>query len=214
MPTGGKDGTKDKEKERKKGILQRLPRLSRTSQTIIILALLVAMFLPTYLIYYQQPKMRATLQASLASLQKVLAAEETPKGKLEAELKKVEDETTAARAVYPDSSQVPELVNRLMALAKENGTTVTDTKVAITKLPPPKEKSKTAPAERVDTILNIDLGLKGQVAQFQNFLLALDREFPTTRIKKVSFTIHSEEGKEDSCELSLLVLCYPQEKKE
>ncbi len=210
MPTSTKDKAGDKEK--KKGVLERLPKLSRASQTILILAMLVAMFLPTYLIYYQQPKTRATLQASLASLQKVLATEETPKAKLEAELIKVEDENKAAKASYPDASQVPELVNRLMALAKENGATVTGTKVAITTLPPPKEKSKTAPTERIDTILNIDLNLKGQVPHFQNFLLALDKEFPTTRIKKVAFAIHSEEGKEDTCELSLLVLCYPAEK--
>lgn len=207
MPADRKDKAEGKEK--KKGVLERLPKLSRASQTILIIAMLVAMFLPTYLIYYQQPKTRATLQASLASLQKVLAVEETPKAKLEAELMRIEDETVSARASYPDASQVPELVNRLMALAKKNGATVTGTKVTITTLPPPKEKSKTAPTERIDTILNIDLNLKGQVPHFQNFLLALDKEFPTTRIRKVAFTIHSEEGEEDTCELSLLIMCYP-----
>ncbi len=201
------------EDRKKKGILERLPRLSRTSQTVLILAILVAMFLPTYLIYYQQPKMRATLQASLASLQKVLDAEETPKVKLETELTRIEEETAATRAIYPDPSHVPELVNDLIELAKENGATVTNTKVSVTKLQPPKEKAKgPAPKEMVDTVLNVDLSLKGQVAHFQNFLLALDRQFPTARIKKAAFTIHSEEGTEDTCELSLLVLCYPQEK--
>ncbi|GEM_PF-2162951 len=207
---------KQEGEKKKKGILERLPRLSRTSQTILILAMLVSMFLPTYLVYYQQPKMRATLQASLASLQKVLAVEETPKARLEAELKKVEEETATAKASYPDPSHIPELVNSLIGLAKENNTTVTSTKVSITKLPPPKETDKktSTPKKTVDTILNVDLNLKGQVAHFQNFLLALDKQFPTTRIKKVTFTIESEEGKEDACELSLQVLCYPQEKKE
>jgi len=207
----------DKEKK-KKGILDRLPRLSRASQTILILAMLVAMFVPTYLIYYQQPRTRASLQASLASYQKILAVEETPKARLEAELKKTEQEAIAVKASYPDPVKMPELVERLIGLAKENGITVTGTKVNVTTLPPPKEtskdKGKTTPTERIDTILNIELGLKGQVAMFQNFLLALDKEFPTTRIKKVSFTIRSEEGQEDTSELSLLVLCYPQEKTE
>lgn len=205
---------KDKE-EKKKGILDRLPKLSRVSQTVLIIALLVAMFLPTYLIYYQQPKTQATLRASLTSLRKVLAVEETPKAKLEAELKKVEGETAAARASYPDASQMPELVNALIKLATDNDITVTGTKVDITRLPPPKEKAKDkAPTERIDTIINIGLDMKGQVAQFQNFLLAVDREFPTARFKKVAITIRSEQGEPDTCGLSLDVMCYPREKTE
>lgn len=215
MPAGSKGRARDKEKGKKKGILQRLPRLSRTSQTIIILALLVAMFVPTYLVYYQQPKMRASLQTSLVNMRALLAVEETPKSKLEEDLKRVEAETAAAKALYPDPTRVPELVDRLIALAKANDTTVTGTKVDITKLPSPRQQTKEkAPTERIDTILTIEMDLKGQVPHFQNFLLALDKEFPTARIPKIDFDIHSEEGKEDTCRLQLQVLCYSQEKKE
>ncbi len=201
----------DKEKK-KKGILERLPRLSRTSQTILILAMLVAMFVPTYLIYYQQPKTRAALESSLATLQKVLAAEQTPKERLEADLKRAQEQLAAARALYPDPNHVPELVNSLIGLAEQNDIDVTETKVTASKLPPPKDTKKDkAPAERIEDILTAEMTLKGQVSHFQNFLLALDKQFPTIRIKKAAFTISSEEGKEDTCTLSLLVFCYPAE---
>ncbi len=202
------------DKKKKKGILERLPRLSRTSQTILVLAMLVAMFVPTYLVYYQQPRTRATLESSLATLQKVLAAEQTPKERLETDLKKAEEQLVTARAVYPDPNHVPELVNSLIGLAEQNGIDVTETKVTASKLPPPKEsqkdKDKTT-AERIEDILTAELTLKGQVSHFQNFLLALDSQFPTVRIKKAAFTISSEEGEEDTCTLSLLIFCYPAE---
>lgn len=202
---------KAKEEKKKKGILERLPRLSPISQTVLILAMLVAMFVPTYLIYYQQPKSRAMLESSLASLQKVLAAEQTPKERLEADLKKAEEQLTRAKEAYPDPNHVPELVDKLIQLAKEENVDMTGTKVTISKLPPPKETAKgetKAPAERIETVLTAELSLKGQVSSFQNFMLALDSQFPTARIKKVTFTISSEEGKEDTGELSLLILCY------
>lgn len=208
MTLGEKGKKKDKKKE--KSLLERLPKLSRTSQTILILALLIAVFLPTYLIYYQQPRARAGLESSRISLQKILEVELTPKARLEADLIKTRDETVAARAAYPNPNQVPELVNHLIGLAKQNDVKVTETQVSISKLPAPREsgKDKTTPAERIDTIVSIRLGLKGQVSHFQNFLLALDSQFPTARIKQVNFAISSEEGEEDTGGLSLDIMCY------
>jgi hypothetical protein len=183
--------------EKKKGFLDRLPRLGRTSQLVLLIGVFLILFIPLMLISNQQPAKQIELKATLANLERILAAEETPKAKLEAELAQINAETEAAEAIFPNTSQSPEILDSLFELAELNDIYVTQTKV-----------STSQPKETIGPILTIQIGLKGQVPKFQNFLLALDDKLPTSQITKVTFTIAGEEGEEDTASITIDILCY------
>jgi hypothetical protein len=184
--------------EKKKGFLDRLPKLGRTSQLVLLIGIFLILFIPLMLINNQQPAKQAALKATLVNLERILAVEETPKDKLEAELGQIEAETEAAKAIFPNTSQSPpEILDSLFELAELNDIYVTQTKVSTSQL-----------KETIGPILTFQIGLKGQVPKFQNFLLALDDKLPTSQITKVTFTIAGEEGEEDTASITIEILCY------
>jgi hypothetical protein len=185
------------EPEKKKGFLDRLPKMGRISQLVLLIGIFLILFIPLMLINNQQSAKQTELKATLANLGKILAAEETPKAKLEAELAQINAETEATKAIFPNTSQSPEIIDGLLELAEQNDIYVTQTKV-----------STSQPKEAIGPILTIQLGLKGQVPKFQNFLLALDNTLPTSQIKQVTFTIAGEEGAEDAASITIDILCY------
>jgi len=185
------------EPEKKKDLLDRLPKMGRISQLVLLIGIFLVLLIPLMLINNQQSAKQIELKATLANLEKVLAVEETPKAKLEAELAQINAETEAAKAVFPDTNQSPAIIDSLFELAELNDIYVTQTKV-----------STTQPKEAIGPTLTIQLGLTGQVPRFQNFLLALGDKLPTSQIKQVTFTIAGEEGEEDAASITLDILCY------
>jgi hypothetical protein len=183
--------------EKKKGFLDKLPKLGRVSQLVLLIGGFLIIFIPIWVINQQQPEQQTELRATLVNLDKILAAEETPKAKLEAELAQINAETEAAEAIFPNTSQSPEILDSLFELAELNDIYVTQTKV-----------STSQPKETIGPILTIQIGLKGQVPKFQNFLLALDDKLPTSQIKQLTFTIAVEEGEEDTASITIDILCY------
>jgi hypothetical protein len=185
------------EPEKKKGFLDRLPKMGRTSQLVLLIGIFLIILIPLMVVNNQQPTKQTELKATLANLDKVLAEEGTPKAKLEAELAQINAEIEATKAIFPNTSQSPAIINSLLELAKQNDIYVTQTKV-----------STSQPKEAIGPILTIQLALKGQVPKFQNFLLALDDTLPTSHIKQVTFTVAGEEGEEDTATVTIDILCY------
>jgi hypothetical protein len=183
--------------EKKKGFLDRLPKLGRVSQLVLLIGGFLVIFIPIWVINQQQPEQQTELKATLANLEKILAVEETPKAKLEAELAQIKAETEATKAIFPNPSQSPEILDSLLNLAELNDIYVTQTKV-----------STSQPKEAIGPILTLNLTLKGQVPKFQNFLLALDNKLPTSQIKQLTFTIAGEEGAEDTASITIDIFCY------
>jgi len=183
--------------EKKKGVLDRLPRLGRISQLVLVIGIFLILFIPLLLIYQEQPAKQAELEGIIANLQKVVSAEQTPKAKYEAELAQATAETEAAKAVYPSTNNTPEIVDSLLEMADINDIYVTQTKV-----------STSQPRDSIGQVLTIELGLKGQVPKFQNFLLALGDRLPTSQIKQSTFTIAGDEEAEDTAKITIEILCY------
>jgi hypothetical protein len=183
--------------EKKKGFVDRLPKMGRTSQLVLLIGIFLVLLIPLMVFNNQQPAKQTELKATLANLNKLLAAEETPKANLEAELAQINAEIEATKATFPNTSQSPAIIDSLLELAEQNDIYVTQTKV-----------STSQPKEAIGPILTIQLGLKGQVPKFQNFLLALDDTLPTSQIMKVTFTITGEEGEEDTATITIDILCY------
>lgn len=183
--------------EKKKGLLDRLPKMGRISQLVLLIGVFLILLIPLIVISNQQSAKQIELKATLANLNKILAVEETPKAKLEAELAQINAETESAKAIFPNTSQSPEIIDSLFELAELNDIYVTQTSVSISQ-----------PKETIGPILTIQIGLKGQVPKFQNFLLALDDKLPTSQITKVTFTTAGEEGEEDTASITIDILCY------
>lgn len=183
--------------ERKKGSLGRLPKLGRVSQLVLIIGIFLILFVPLFFINQQQSTKQVELKATLANLQKVLAAETTPGGNLDAEMAQIKAETEAAKAVYPHPNSAPEIMDSLIELARLNDIYVTSTKV-----------STSQPAKAIGPVLTVQLGLKGQVPKFQNFMLALGDRLPTSQIKQVAFAIAGKEAEYDTANLTIDIQCH------
>lgn len=181
----------------RKSFLDRLPKLSRVSQLLLLIGIFLVLFIPLLLINQQQGQKQDQLRATLANLQKALAAEDNPQAKLQAELEQLQAETESARATYPHPDSSPEILDSLLELAELNDIHITSTSVATSQ-----------PKEAIGPVITVKLGLKGQVPRFQNFLLALDERFPSSRVKQLSFTIATEEGEEDTASLTIEIYCY------
>ena len=191
------------EPKKKKGLRDRLPKLGTASQLALIVGIFLVIFIPTWIIYQQQPAKQDELKGALSNLEKILSAQETPREKLETELNQAEAELEAAKAVFPNPDQSPEIIAELLKLAESNDIYVTGTKITASQ----EALSKTEGAIEWST-LTINMSLKGQVPKFQNFLLALDSELPTCQIEEATFKIAKKEGQEDTASLKINVFCY------
>jgi len=183
--------------EKKKGILDRLPKMGRISQLILLIGIFLLIFIPLMVIYQRQPATQSNLEATLVNLQKILSVEQTPKAKYEAELAQVTAEAEMAKSVFPSTSETPEIVDALLELASLNDIYVTQTRV-----------STSQPKGSIGPLLTVELGLKGQVPKFQNFLLALDTSLPTSQIKQLTFTIAGTGEVYDTAKVVIEILCY------
>jgi cytoskeletal protein RodZ len=196
------------EPEKKTGFLDRLPKIGRASQLFLIIVIFLVIFGVLWWINNQQPKTQADLNNTLSNLQKIVGVTETPKVKYEAELAQVTAETEAAKAVFPTTSQAPEILDTLLELAESNDISVTQTKVSTSTPTSTTAKAAAAAGIAIGSILTVELSFKGQVPKFQNFLLGLDGKLPTSQIKSLLFTTAVSETEEDTGKVTIDIYCY------
>lgn len=191
------------EPEQKKSFLDRLPKLGRVSQLMLIIGIFLILVIPLGTIYLQQPARQAGLKGALSNLETILEVPTTEEN-LERELRQAEADLEAARADFLSPDQSPEIIDRLLELAESNDIDVTKAQVSI---PEDDEEDADEGASQYP-VLTFNLYLEGQVPKFQNFLLALDAALLTAEVKEVTFTIAEEEGEEDTATITIDVSCY------
>lgn len=187
--------------ERKKSLLDRLPKLGRVSQLMLLVGIFLILVIPLGTIYVQQPARQIQLKGALSNLETILALPRTEKEELEAELRQAEAELDAARAVFLSPDQSPEIIDRLLELAESNDIDVTKTQVSVSDEDADEGTSQYP-------VLTFKVDFDGQVPKFQNFLLALDAALLTAEVKEVTFTIAEEEGEEDTATITIDVSCH------
>jgi hypothetical protein len=160
-----------------KGILDRLPKLGRSSQLILLIGIFIAVFAGLLLLNRQLTTTEKGLKSNLTNLQRILNVQQTPQAKYEAELAQVTADTEAAKATFPEPNQAPEILDVLRELAEQQNIAITKTAV-----------SEDTPKGSIGPVLTVELGLSGQVPMFENFLLGLDSKLPTSQIKKLTFS--------------------------
>ena len=187
------------EPEKKKSLLDKLPKLGKTSQFVLLIGIFLILFIPLWMYDQQQPPKQAELEHELSLLQTILESPTTKGESLQSEINQVEAELEAARGVYPDPSQSPEIIDRLLEMAESNDIDVTKTKVSIT-------TRKIGAMEY--PVLTFDMGLTGQVAKFENLILDVSDAFPTSEISVVKMTVTEQEGEEDTASMVIDIFCY------
>jgi hypothetical protein len=195
----------------KKGFLQRLPlgrlpKLGRLSQLMLLVGIFLIVFIALWMVHQAQAPKQVDLESRRLILERVLAGsgkQEGSKDKLEAQLSSITAETETASAVFYTQDRGPEIMNRLLELAQLYDISVVKTEQSAS------DQTITIGDNTVTyQVLTFTLDLKGQVAEFQNFLLALESKLPTSEIKEVTITVAEKKGEEDTATVNLDVFCY------
>lgn len=192
--------------ERKtKPLAERLPRIGRTSQVILIVGILAIIFIALYWVNAQQATQQDELRKNIVTLQRSVSAgtKEEPRDKLQAQIRQVEAETEAARAMFPAPEQLTEVMDRLIKLARSYDIEVTSTGATMSQ-----KKLKIGATELAYNVYTISLSLRGMASNFQNFLLSLGDAVTTSRINQVTIKLATEENERDVATVSIDVYCY------
>lgn len=183
--------------EKKKGFLDRLPKMGRISQLVLLICIFALLFGALLFIRGQISKSQTQLDGTMANLQKITGVQQTPQAKFEADLAQAKADAEAAEASFPDPQGVPQIMDTLLELADANDVSITATRIATA-----------TPEGSIGPIITITLTLQGQVPKFQNFLLGLDTKLPTSQINLVTFAISAVEGEYDTASVTIDVLSY------
>jgi hypothetical protein len=182
-------------------ILQRLPRLSTTVWLIIVFCLFLVAMIPLAAGYLAQASQQQALRLQVSQLQSQydavkakMAGQASPSG----EPGKLKAEADAATKLYEEGCDNLVSSQILMDLAWKNNLTITSLSVSSSK---GKILATDYPA------FTYSLSLSGQVAGFQNFLIAVDQRFPASLYQNISITPATVEGNLDTASIGIQILC-------
>ena len=181
--------------------MQRLPRLSTTVWIIIIVCLFLIAMIPLSLGYLEQSARQQALKLQISQLQSQydgLKAKMASQPSLTAETGKLKTEAEAARLLYKNVAGNPEVSQAIMDLAWDNDITITSMGVS---------SSTSKILDKEYPVLSYSLSLTGQVANFQNFLIAVGQRLPSSQYTAITITPAAVEGELDSASMSIQVLC-------
>lgn len=181
--------------QKKRGFLDRLPKMGRVSQLVLVIGIFLVILIPLWVINQQQPEKQRQLEATLSNLQKIITPEQTSQAKFEADLAQALANTEAAKASFPGSQAAPQILDTLQKLADTNDVSISATKVS-------------TDAGKIGPVLTITLNLRGQVPNFQNFLLGLDTELPASQISQFSTKISGVAAEYDTATVVMNIQCY------
>jgi type II secretory pathway pseudopilin PulG len=182
-------------------ILERLPRLSTSVWMILILALFLIVMVPMVTGYLAQTAEQAAVQlqtnlvqSQIDALRAKIASQSTATTG-PASMKK---ELDAAKAQYKNVGDNAEVSQVIMNLAWDYDVTITSMGVS-------ESNSKVSGTEY--PVLNYSLSLTGQVANFQNFLIAAGKKLPSSQFTEVTISPATVEGELDTASISIQVYC-------
>ena len=182
-------------------ILQRLPRLSTTVWLVIVFCLFLIAMIPLAAGYLAQASQQQALRLQVSQLQSQydavkakMAGQASPSG----EPGKLKAEADAATKLYEEGCDNLVSSQILMDLAWKNNLTITSLSVS-------SSKGKILAAEY--PAFTYSLSLSGQVAGFQNFLIAVDQRFPASLYQNISITPATVEGNLDTASIGIQILC-------
>jgi len=188
-------------KATKSNISQRLPRLSTSVWLILILALFLIVMAPMVTGYIEQVSQQAAIQLQIDQVQSQIDELNAKMASLTTattEAARMKAELEVAKLQYKNIGDNAEVSQIIMALAWDYDITITSMTVsqAINKM-----------LGTDYPVLTYSLSLSGQVANFQNFLIAAGNRLPSCQFTSVSITPATVEGELDNASVNLQVYC-------
>ena len=166
-------------------------KIGTTGRLILLIGVFLVIVVPLFLALSQQQARQIELDQQYAILQKSLASQVAPdtiRKEMATEIRNAEDALDASGAMFLTPDRSPEIMDKLIDLAKSSDIEITKALVGTD------TDSIRVGADTLQfPVLNFDISLKGQVSKFQNFLLALNGIFPASELKKVYFNIPEAE---------------------
>jgi len=188
-------------KASKSNISQRLPRLSTSVWLILILALFLIVMVPLATGYIEQVSQQAAMQLQINQVQTQIDAlndKMASQSLATTEAARMKADLEAAKLQYRNVGDNPEVSQILMNLAWDYDITIADMSVS-------QAKSKVLGSDY--TVLSYSLSLTGQVANFQNFLIATGKKLPSCQFTSVTITPATVEGELDNASINIQVYC-------
>lgn len=181
--------------------MERLPRLSTSVWMILILALFLIIMVPMVTAYLAQTAEQAAVQLQTNLVQSqidALKARIASQSTATTGTASIKEEMDAAKAQYKNVGDNAEVSQIIMNLAWDYDATITSMSVS-------ESNSKVSGAEY--PVLNYSLSLTGQVANFQNFLIAAGKKLPSSQFTEVTISPATVEGELDTASISIQVYC-------
>jgi len=185
----------------KSNILQRLPRLSTSVWVILILALFLIVMVPMVTGYIEQASQQTTIQLRINEVQAQideLTAKMASQSSVLGEAGKMKADLEAAELQYKNVGDNPEVSQILMDLAWDYDITITNMTVS-------QAINKVLGTDY--PVLSYSLSLSGQVANFQNFLIAAGTKLPSSQFISVTINPAKIEGDLDKATINMQVYC-------
>ena len=182
-------------------ILQRLPRLATRIWVLIILCLFLIAVVPLAMGYMTQSARQQALKLQIGQLQPqvdALKAKMASQPSAAAEMGRLKAEAEAAKLLYKSLSDNPEISQVIMDLAWDNHINITSMGVS---------SSKSKILDKEYPVLVYSLSLTGQVANFQNFLIAIGNKLPSSQYSGITITPAIVEGELDRASMGIQVYC-------
>ena len=169
-------------KPSKGSLFQKLPRISTSVWILIIVVLVLVVSIPMITSYMDQTAQQSVLNANLAKLKSQytgLQQQLSSQADVTTEINRLKSDVDSARQFYGTACDSIETSQKLMDLAWEYDITIITISANNTPI-----KISGADYSGTSYVLN----MKGQVANFQNYLIALGNNFPSKQNRKCADT--------------------------
>lgn len=195
--------TSNSETAKKAGssVLRRLPRLGTRVWILIILCLFLVAVIPLATGYMEQAAQQQALKLQISQLQTqydALKAKMASQPAAADGMGKLKTEAESAKLLYKNLADNPEISQVIMNLAWDNDITLTSMGVT---------SSKNKILDKEYPVLVYSLSLTGQVANFQNFLIAIGNKLPSSQYTTITITPAAVEGELDTASMVIQVYC-------
>jgi cell division protein FtsL len=177
-------------------------RLGKTSRVVIIVVVFLMVFAAIFYVYQQQTAKQFELGQELSSLHNKVSAQSNTGSDLEVQTSRAEQYLADVKSSFSSPDEAPEILDELISLAKANDMEITSTRITRTKGTFNIEKQKVE-----FPVLKLQMGFRGQVPKFQNFMLSLESVLPASQIKELGMQVTQEEGEQDIGSLSIEIYC-------
>ena len=182
-------------------ILQKLPKLSTSIWLLIIVVLVLIAVVPMVTSYIDSTSAQgplrdqlSQLQGRYASLQKQLS---TPAAQA-AQINQLKSDVDAARQVYGTACDSVATSQKLLDMAWDYDITITNVATSTV-------SGKISGKDYSGT--SYVLTMSGQVASFQNYLIAVGNKFASSKPTSITISPATEQGALDKATLTIWIVC-------